>query len=223
MSARRTFARLHVWLAWIAGVPILFWTASGLWMVARPIEEVRGTALRAEAVPFAGTVPLRMPPGAFRSLTLERQGGSRDGGRIVWVGTNGDGVAIRADAETGRPLPPVGEAEARRLARAALVDAPPILSAVRTSAKAPPADLRRARPAWAVDFRGGTRVYVDADTGQVLALRTDQWRAFDWMWGLHIMDLSGREDTSHPLLIGFAALALLVTLAGLVLLPLRRG
>ena len=70
-----------------------------------------------------------------------------------------------------------------------------------------------------VTFADGARVYLDADTGAVLALRTDQWRLFDWMWGLHIMDLNGREDTSHPVLIASAALALLATLLGLVLLP----
>ena len=52
--------------------------------------------------------------------------------------------------------------------------------------------------------------------GAVLALRTRQWRLFDWMWGLHIMDLSGREDTSHPVLIASAALALVDFVALLV-------
>ena len=75
------------------------------------------------------------------------------------------------------------------------------------------------RPAWGIRFADGARVYVDAESGAVLALRTRQWRWYDWMWGLHIMDLRGREDTSHPVLIAAAALALLATLIGLVLLP----
>lgn len=66
------------------------------------------------------------------------------------------------------------------------------------------------------------RIYVDAGTGEVLALRSRLWRAFDFMWGLHIMDLQGREDTHHPLLIGFAGLAFLGTLLGTVLLFRRR-
>ena len=59
----------------------------------------------------------------------------------------------------------------------------------------------------------------------MLALRSRLWRAFDFMWGLHIMDLQGREDTHHPLLIGSAALALLTSLLGLVLLgrPRRKA
>ncbi len=71
-----------------------------------------------------------------------------------------------------------------------------------------------------MNFADDAHVYIDADTGAVLALRTSQWRWFDWMWGLHIMDLGGREDTHHALLIGFAAVALLGTIVGLILLPL---
>ena len=51
MSKRSTFHRLarwHIWLGWLVGVPLLLWTLSGLVMVARPIEEVRGTSLRLE-------------------------------------------------------------------------------------------------------------------------------------------------------------------------------
>jgi hypothetical protein len=36
------------------------------------------------------------------------------------------------------------------------------------------------------------------------------------------MDLQMREDSSHPILIGFAALALVSVLVGLILLPMRR-
>ena len=42
------------------------------------------------------------------------------------------------------------------------------------------------------------------------------------MWGLHIMDLQTREDTSHPTLIVFALLGTLGSLLGIVLLFRRR-
>jgi hypothetical protein len=216
MRLRTSLRRLHVWLAWIVGVPILFWTASGLWMVARPIDEVRGTALRAAPVSLRPPPVLVPPRGrALRSLALEIQAG-----RPVWIVGYPNGGAGRADPATGAMLPALTEPEARAVARAALARPPGVLAATRTGAHAPPIELRRARPAWAVTFEGGVRVYLDADSGAVLALRTEQWRWFDWMWGLHIMDLNGREATSHPVLIASAALALLATLVGLVLLPL---
>ena len=70
------------------------------------------------------------------------------------------------------------------------------------------------------DFDDGTHVFIDADSGALLAVRTAQWRWFDFMWGLHIMDLQTREDTHHPILIVMAAFAGIGTILGLVLLPL---
>jgi hypothetical protein len=48
MKLRRNLTRIHLWLGWLIGIPLLFWTISGLWMVARPIEEVRGEQLKAD-------------------------------------------------------------------------------------------------------------------------------------------------------------------------------
>jgi uncharacterized iron-regulated membrane protein len=48
---RSNLRRWHIWLGWIVGIPILFWTVSGLVMVARPIDEVRGTHLLREPEP----------------------------------------------------------------------------------------------------------------------------------------------------------------------------
>ena len=84
-----------------------------------------------------------------------------------------------------------------------------------------PLELRRGRPAWRATFGSSTRLYLDAETGDVLAVRTNLWRAFDVMWGLHIMDLGGRESTHHPILYISAALAVLMTLFGLIILPWR--
>ncbi len=57
MAFRATLRRWHMWLGWLVGVPMLFWTVSGLVMVARPIEEVRGTALLREPAPLALAAP----------------------------------------------------------------------------------------------------------------------------------------------------------------------
>ena len=48
MTFRATLRRWHMWLGWLVGVPVLFWTVSGFVMVARPNDEVRGVALLRE-------------------------------------------------------------------------------------------------------------------------------------------------------------------------------
>ncbi len=218
MKIRQTLARLHIWLGWIIGVPLLFWTVSGLWMVARPIDEVRGTALRAGPVAFLADAPLAPPQTgqrAIKLLMIERQA---DG--LRWLIDYQDGHSGRADVRTGALLPPVDAVLASAQARNAIKDPIKIADTRYFAANANPLDLRRERPAWQVRLANDTHVYIDAENGRLLAIRTAQWRAYDWMWGLHIMDLKGREETSHPLLIAAAGLGLISVLFGLILLPL---
>ncbi len=219
----RQLGRWHVWLGWLVGVPLLLWTASGLWMTARPIEEVRGEHLRRKPVPIALDRPLVLPTlptdhGAPIMLRLEQQ---RRG--PVWVAIFAGGHEMRWTARDGRWLPRVDEAEARAIARRWYLPDVEIVGARHTSADHPPLDLRRRRPAWGITFADGTNVYVDADTGSLLAVRSAQWRWYDLMWGLHIMDLREREASSHPMLIGAAALSLLAVILGIALLFRRRG
>ena len=73
-------------------------------------------------------------------------------------------------------------------------------------------------PVWQVALEDGTNVYVGTETGRIEAVRTRWWRTFDFMWGLHIMDLQEREDTHHPTLILFALLSVTGALLGCILM-----
>ncbi|MBN8500622.1 MAG: PepSY domain-containing protein [Sphingomonadales bacterium] len=211
------FARWHIWLGWLAALPLILWTASGLFMTLKPIEEVRGAHLR-RAEPLIATASLRAP---HLPVPVKRMALSAQHGRPIWLVTDNRGEQSRFAAD-GMPLPPVAEAEARTLAAATYAGPARLDAITRFAADAAPIDLRRARPSWQAAFADGTRIYVDADTGEVLAVRTRWWRAFDFMWGLHIMDPLGRENSSHVLLWFFAALALISSLLGTTLLFRRR-
>lgn len=226
MNVRQQLRRWHIWLGWIVGLPFLAWTVSGLVMVARPIEVVRGTDLLgpAPALP-SGLVPVppAVGPRPVASMALEqRPQGPR------WIVRYQDGAARLADAATGRLLPPLAAAEAVRLVEARYAGKARVAAVDRTSADDPPLELRRKIETWRVTMDDDTRFYVNAATGEIVATRTAWWRVFDLMWGLHIMDLETREDTSNPLVIGFGIIALVTTLLALVMLPLtirrrRRG
>lgn len=216
----RLFIKWHVWLGWLIGVPIILWTASGLLMVSQPIETVRGNHLRSEQPALDPIMPVApvLEGRKAKSLTLLQNAQGP-----FWVINYADGGKRRADAATGKLLPPIAAADASALAIAARSDDSAITSVQRFAADAAPSDLRRDRPAWQVIFEDDARFYIDADTGELLAVRTQFWRAFDFMWGLHIMDLQTREDTSHPILIGSAALALFGSILGFVLLFTRHS
>lgn len=226
VKTRQRLRRYHIWLGWLVGLPFLFWTVSGLIMVARPIEEVRGEGLIREAPPLVMAAPPVAPavgPRPVASLRLEpRAGGTR------WIVTYADGAARLADPADGRLLPPVTAGEASRIVADRYTGRARITAVDKTPAARPPLDLRRKVESWRVTMSDGTRFYLNASTGEIIARRTSFWRFYDFMWGLHIMDLDTREDTHNPWVIGFGIAALITTLLALVMLPLtirrrRRG
>jgi hypothetical protein len=212
------FARWHIWLGWLVGFPILMWCVTGLIMVSRPIEEVRGDHLRA-AQPSVSTENIVLPRlyEPIRSAELVQQ---PDG--PVWVVTGADGRKWRNSAVDGTRVPPVIEEEARRIAEAAYAGPGEIENVAYIPAETEPLELRRGLPSWQVRYSDGTNLYIDDNTGQVAALRTPFWRTFDFVWGLHIMDLQTREDTHHPILIFFAIIASIGALIGCILMFRRR-
>jgi hypothetical protein len=217
-AVRSRLRRWHVWLGWLVGLPMLFWTVSGIVMVAKPIDEVRGTDLIAAVQPIAlnGTqVAPRIEGRAVQSLTLEnRAGGPRWEIRFV------DGDSRLADPATGALLPRLGAADAAREVMARYTGTAKVAEISRIASDAPPLELRRAMNGWRVKLTDGTHFYVDGGSGEIIAKRTRWWRFYDFMWGLHIMDLQGREETNNPWVVTFALLSLGMVLLALTLLPL---
>lgn len=90
--------------------------------------------------------------------------------------------------------------------------------------EAAPVELRgKPLPAWRIelDDAAHTVVYVDATSGEVTARRSDLWRAYDFLWSLHIMDYRERESFNHLLIRGASVLAVLTVFSGVVLWVLR--
>jgi len=214
----QSFARWHIWIGWLAGVPLLMWSITGLVMTVRPIEDVRGDHLRA-AQPEVATGNIVFPRlyDPIRSAELVQQA---DG--PVWIVTGMDGSTWRNSAVDGTRVPPVIEEEARRIAEAAYAGEARIENIAYLPSAEVPAELRGAPPTWQVRSSDGTNHYLEDNTGKVLALRTPSWRIYDLAWGLHIMDLDTREDTHHPILIAFAIIASIGALLGCILMFRRR-
>lgn len=216
----RTLAKWHIWLGWLVGVPIAMWLATGLFMVSRPIEEVRGEHLRVESDPVPLSLPgsgLAGPEARLKEMRVVMQQG-----RAVAILTALDGSTRRVDFATGAAIAPLDAAAARGIVAARVIGGDQAERVTLFPADKAPFDFRRPLAVWQVQLADGTNVYVGRDTGEIEAVRTRWWRAFDLAWGLHIMDLSEREDTSHPVLILFAALSLTGALIGCVLMFRRR-
>jgi hypothetical protein len=218
LRVRHSLRRWHIWLGWIVGIPFFVWTASGLIMVWRPIEEVRGTHLLKKVPPMRVEAPIVLPAVdgvTLKSLSLER--GAR-GPR--WVAVLPDGTARLADPATGQWLPSLSANDAAAEVMGLYTGTSAVRSVSRTDPDRPPLELRHAVATWQVALEDGTHFYVDANSGMIHAKRTRWWRLYDFMWGLHIMDPVTREDTHNPWIIGFSVAALVTTLLALIMLPL---
>jgi hypothetical protein len=216
VNGRGKYRRWHIWLAWVAAVPILLWVVSGLIMVARPIEEVRGEGLLSDPAPIrlAGPpVPPLIAGVPVTSLSLEQRAVGP-----LWVIKLPDGKVRIADPGTGLLLPDLSANDARREVEARYAGKAKVQSVARTRAEDPPMDLRRPIAAWQVTMNDGAHFYVDAASGQIVATRTRWWRFYDFMWGLHIMDPKTREDTHNPFVILFGLVALGMSVLGTILL-----
>lgn len=212
--------RLHKWLALLVALQVVFWVLGGFVMTLLPLDRVRGEhrVPPAQAVPInAGRiVPLAaVAGGPITAARLERTPRG-----VLWVLETSTGRNA-VDAASGRRLPQMTSAEARRAAGAAYHGAvQPGTSVFLASA---PAETGRDGPVWRVDFADaeGSRLYLDPLTGAVVSRRSDLWSVFDLMWRLHILDFDGGEDINNPLIVTLAGVTVAMAAAGLVLLWLR--
>ncbi len=225
MITRKKLRKWHIYLGWMVAIPMLFWIVSGILMVWKPIDEVRGRDLLRPEAPVRMSAPPVTPVVAgvpLSGLKLEsRASGPR------WVVGLDDGHSRLADPATGQWLPPLSARDAAAEVEARYAGKSRIASVSATDADNPPLELRRPQATWAVSMADGTRFFVDRNNGAIIATRTPFWRVYDFMWGLHIMDSQTREEPHNPLTLGFGFISLGMLILGLILLPLaippRRG
>jgi hypothetical protein len=197
---------IHLWSGVIIGIQIILWVASGLVMVVRPLDEVRGTTLRREAP--ALSVPAGLP--ALQGVEKLELGQLL--GRPVWKLTDGQGKRL-LDASTGQPIA-ITAAQAEAIARAGTtLEGPATVSAI---TPANPASDWRETAGYRVEFADDVRVYINSQ-GEIGAVRTPWWRFYDLFWGLHILDWQDRENTHGPVIIIATLMALGVVLTGALL------
>ena len=202
--------KTHKYLSILISIQLLLWTISGIYFAFNQIELVRGEQYR---LPQAFSVDLskvNLVLDSVKSIQVAR----RFGEEILIVrketGTeylNLEGVALEKLSKT---------------------QATSIVSAV--TSLTPLAVEEIIHPEPGSEYRGRNlplfkvitqdqendeiNVYVDAISGQVVAIRSEQWRLWDLMWGLHIMDWETRDEINNWLLKLFSVLALISSLTG---------
>ena len=202
--------KTHKYLSILISIQLLLWTISGIYFAFNQIELVRGEQYR---LPQAFSVDLskvNLVLDSVKSIQVAR----RFGEEILIVrketGTeylNLEGVALEKLSKT----------QATSIVSAVTSLTP--LAVEEISEPEPGSEYRgRNLPLFKVitqdEENDEINVYVDAISGQVVAIRSERWRLWDLMWGLHIMDWETRDEINNWLLKLFSVLALISSLTG---------
>jgi uncharacterized iron-regulated membrane protein len=223
---RKWWFLIHKWVGLIVGLQILAWMASGLFMTWFPIEQVRNEHLIREAPLRAlqQSVDLTTASDALATLSIpiSRLELVDIAGRWMWrIDSNGKPHAL-IDIATGRVVSPLGEAAAREIAAADYAGGGKIVSAALIEKEAP-IEYRSTLPVWqfVYDDADETHLYVAPLTGKVVARRSGLWRVYDFLWSLHIMDYTTRDDFNNWPVVIMSLLGLALTITGIGLLVYR--
>ena len=223
---RKWWFTVHKWVGLVVGLQVLAWMVSGLYMTWFPIAQVRSEQNIREAAPrdVHQAVDLATATRALAELSIpiSRLELVDVAGRWMWrIDSQGKPHALM-DITSGKVVSPLDETAARDIATADFAGTGKIAAATLIEEDAP-IEYRGALPVWQIVFddSDATHIYVAPLTGKVAARRSGLWRTYDFLWSLHIMDYSQRENFNHWPIVLMALLGLVLTISGIGLLVIR--
>jgi len=177
-------SRIHKWLAIIIGAQLLLWFTSGALMSFLPIDRVHADHLvDRKAVTAIPSGTALAPPSAIVAASgapIEAMTYRMWLGRPVAEIATAKGTRL-FDASTGTVLSAPTARQAEAIAHAAWRGRGQPAATVERIERATP-EYRGTLPARRVAFTDAdsTRVFVVADTGRIVAVRTRTWRLYDF-------------------------------------------
>ncbi len=211
---------MHKFLGYLLALQLLFWLLGGLIMSVLPLNKVHGDHLvnRQLTNPFSeqhyqySLDKLRKKYQSIQSISY-----------TFFLNTpvyhlKTLTTTIDINATTGKILTTPSEAEIITQAKKHYRNNYQVKSVI--PLEKAPAEAKNTPKVWAVNFDDNinTTLYFSQQSGQLLTVRSDIWRLFDFVWMLHIMDYQDRENFNNPLLILSASSAVLFCLSGIFLL-----
>ena len=205
--------KIHKYLSVLISIQLLLWTISGIYFAFNQIELVRGEQYRQD-----DKVSIDLSRVDLKVL---------DADSIRFIKRlDAPALVVKKDNEIqyldlwGNPLDKLSLQEVQSIVGSSTTLR--VLGAEEVLIPEPGAEYRgRPLPLYRVrsinDEDEEINVYVAGFSGEVVAIRNEQWRIWDLMWGLHIMDWEERDDFNHWLLRVFSVLALISSVTGLFL------
>ena len=205
--------KTHKYLSFFISIQLLLWTISGIYFSFNKIELVRGEQyLKIVEKPInLGVLNFNTPYSEKVSII------NRLGKEIVIVSSRGSKKYLD---KNGNPLDKLSSLEAVESVKSQTTLLP--FQAIEITDNKSGSEFRgRSLPIYKVESRNiendDINVYVNIYSGEIMAIRSPQWRIWDLMWGFHIMDWNERDNINNLFLKIFSILALVSSVTGLIL------
>ena len=203
----------HKYLSFFISIQLLLWTISGIYFAFNKIENVRGEQYRLQSPSNHSFKNIRFEiPEATSAVVKKRLDQT-----IIAASTN---AGMRYFDEAGDPLKKISSDEAKQIVAKNTLLNPIAVEEINESKKG--SEYRgRQLPIYKVITRNvndkEVNAYLNIFSGDIVAIRSAQWRIWDLMWGFHIMDWQERDNIDNLLLKIFSILALISSLSGILL------
>ncbi|GGD64876.1 hypothetical protein [Lacimicrobium alkaliphilum] len=206
----------HKWLGLALGVQVLLWISGGVVMSVIPLDMVRGNHLvePRQEITAAQPVVTHVDFSQWRAWEWVRRPDL-----LALQATDFQGHHHFLDPVTGHKLSMINAGQAKGRAQTRYLGQGNAINAKLLSQL--PDEVRgRQGPLYRVDFDDwiNTSFYLHPYSAEIISVRSDLWRVFDFFWMLHILDFENRTDFNNPLLISLAIAAWLFTLSGFIML-----
>ncbi len=233
-KAQRLVRKSHRFLGFILGIQFFFWTAGGLYFSWTKIEEIRGENVRRKE-PHIDPSKLKA---SLADIVESQQADSLVKVEVaailgephyqITILKDQKKQTVLANTLTGKIRNPISQTEAAEIARHAFLQPATVKEVTYLTTTNGHHEYReKPLPAFAVTLNHptNTTVYVAAELGTVQSFRNNQWRVFDFLWMLHVMDFENRDDINNWLLRIFSVAGLVTLASGFALffLTLRNG
>ena len=201
----------HKYLSLIISIQLLLWTISGIYFAFNKIELVRGEQYIVEEKDSALYIENLNISSSTKGIEVFKR-------LNQWV--------VKVEMDTGfiyqdllgNEVYALSPNEAIELVKLKTTLSP--IDAIKINESSARSEFRgRSLPIYKIrtDSSDDTNVYVDVMSGKIVAIRSDSWRVWDFLWGAHIIDYRQRDNINNILLKIFSILALLSSLSGIAL------
>lgn len=208
--------KTHRYLGVVIGIQFLLWTVGGLYFSWTDIDQIHGDHFR-QLAPEPKPITLEQL-NIYEDITMEiytLETRQISGKQYLWI--NGEKLI---EASSGLERGEITTEEAEAIARENIRLEYKIKSSEYLSTVGPHHEYRgQALPAWMISFEGEEkmRAYINAKDGKLQRVRYDSWRMFDFLWMLHVMDYSTRDNINNWILRGFSVLGIFTICSGFIL------